>query len=83
LDSGDLGFMTLTDLPLLLQFNFDSLIHEEIELKSNAEDLGVLPGRPTVYISQTHDLGRISFYDTDSGEVQTITGFELNAAIEH
>jgi len=27
-------------------------------------------------------LGRISFFNTDEAELQTITGFELNAAIE-
>jgi hypothetical protein len=41
-----------------------------------------------VYISQEHDLGRISFYNPDAdssageSELQTVTGFELNSAID-
>jgi hypothetical protein len=34
-------------------------------------------------VSQQHDLGRISFYDPDAGALDTLTGFELNAGIEH
>ena len=35
------------------------------------------------FVSQEHDLGRLSFFDTDEDQLQTITGFELNSAIEH
>jgi hypothetical protein len=37
---------------------------------------------PYAWVSQEHELGRISFYDPDDGAFETLTGFELNAAIE-
>jgi hypothetical protein len=66
----------------VVQLDFSSLLHDDIELRSPAVHLGVLPATRSIYVSQEHDLGRISFYDADSGDVQTITGFELNAGIE-
>jgi len=43
----------------------------------------VLPTTDYAFASQEHDLGRISFYDTDTEALETITGFELNGEIEH
>jgi hypothetical protein len=37
---------------------------------------------PLGWISQEHELGRISFVEPASLDIQTITGFELNSAIE-
>ena len=37
---------------------------------------------PQAWVSQEHDLGRISFFDPDEGTLETITGFELNSEIE-
>lgn len=37
---------------------------------------------PIGWISQEHELGRISFLAPDALEVQTITGFELNSVID-
>lgn len=79
---GALGFMTLEGASSLLQLNYASLIHDEIPLSSAAAHLGVLPDSQTVYVSQEHSLGRISFYDPATEELRTITGFELNSAIE-
>ena len=79
---GALGFLTLEGTASLLQLDYARLIHDEVELSSAATHLGVLPEGRTVYISQEHALGRISFYAPDTGALQTITGFELNAAIE-
>lgn len=79
---GALGFLTLTGTASLLQLDYARLIHDEVPLSSAAAHLGVLPEGRTVYVSQEHPLGRISFYAPDSGDLQTITGFELNAAIE-
>jgi DNA-binding beta-propeller fold protein YncE len=79
---GGLGFLTLEGTASLLQLDYARLIHDEVPLSSAAAHLGVLPEGRTVYVSQEHPLGRISFYAPDSGDLQTITGFELNAAIE-
>jgi hypothetical protein len=82
-EDGELGFLILEDERYFLQLDFQSLIHESIELKSVPEHIGVLPESQTVYISQDHELGRISFYDAQDGSIQTVTGFELNSGIEY
>jgi DNA-binding beta-propeller fold protein YncE len=79
---GDLGFVIMEGQPTLVQLNYRTLIHDQVDLKSGAVHMGVLPETRTVYASQEHDLGRISFYDADSATLQTITGFELNSGIE-
>jgi hypothetical protein len=56
---------------------------EDIELKSVPVHVGTLPESPYAYASQEHELGRISFYDAETGSLETITGFELNSEIEH
>jgi len=66
----------------LVQFNYRTFIHDDIHLSSDAVHMGVMPDSPMVYVSQEHDLGRIGFYDSDHGELQTVTGFELNSGIE-
>ena len=68
--------------------DYETLIHDTQSLPSAPVYLGVLPDTNTAYISQEHDLGRISFFnpeaDVASGEseLQTVTGFELNSAID-
>ena len=72
---------------LLEVLPFDSLLPLTADLPSLPVWLGVLPGTDTAYVSQDHDLGRISFYDaaadSGAGALDTITGFELNSGIEH
>ncbi len=79
---GETGFFVMEGEPYLEVLNFNTLIHDEIELKSNPVHLGTLLDTQTAYVSQEHHLGRISFFSPDDGELQTITGFELNANIE-
>ena len=79
---GETGFFVMEGQPYLEVLNFNTLIHDEIELKSNPVHLGTLLDTQTAYVSQEHHLGRISFFSPDDGELQTITGFELNANIE-
>jgi DNA-binding beta-propeller fold protein YncE len=79
---GETGFFVMEDQPYLEVLNFETLIHDEIKLKSNPVHLGTLLDTQTAYISQEHDLGRISFFHPDESDLQTITGFELNANIE-
>jgi DNA-binding beta-propeller fold protein YncE len=81
-NDGDIGFVIMEAEDSILQLNYRTLIHDEVLLKSTAVHMGVMPDSRLVYASQEHDLGRISFYDPDEGELQTITGFELNAGIE-
>jgi len=81
-EDGGLGFLIMEGRPDLVQLDFRSLLHDDVDLRSEAEHMGVMPSTRMVYVSQTHDLGRISFFDPDSGALSTVTGFELNAGIE-
>ena len=52
-------------------------------IKTALQGLGQLhPGATDkVFVSQRHPLGRVSFIDIDSGQVRTLTGFDLNSQI--
>jgi len=82
-EDGEAGFLIMEGQPELLVLHYASLMHDAIELKSAPVHTGVLPESHTVYVSQEHELGRISFYDLDLEQLTTVTGFELNAAIEY
>jgi len=86
-DDGRYGFFIMEGYGLLEVLPFDSLLPLTADLPSLPVWLGVLPGTDTAYVSQEHDLGRISFYDAaadaGAGSIDTITGFELNSGIEH
>ena len=69
--------------------NYDTLLYDQYALRSNPVYVGVLPDlaptdgdEPPAWVSQEHELGRISFLDPDDGSMETITGFELNSQIE-
>jgi hypothetical protein len=87
--SGEVGYVIMEGVPQLTLLAYDALMHLDIELKSNPVHVGILPDTNYAYVNQEHDLGRLTFYDpvdplnvTDD-ILQTITGFELNSAIEH
>jgi hypothetical protein len=87
--SGDKGYFAMVDEPLLEVLDYTTLLHEEIALRSLPVFLGVLPdldptdgNEPPAWVSQDHDLGRISFFDPDDASLETLTGFELNSEIE-
>jgi len=87
--SGDLGYFIMEGQPLLEVLHYDSLLHEEVPLKSAPVYVGVMSDdslldgdEPSAWASQIHTLGRISFFEPDATTLETITGFELNAAIE-
>ena len=80
---GNIGFFIMEGQPYLEMLNYQTLVPSEVRLPSVPVHLGSLPDTNTAFVSQEHNLGRISFFDTDVGELQTITGFELNSAIDH
>ncbi len=82
-EDGLRGYFIMDEKPWLEVLHFDTLLFDEVVLRSNASHLGILPGTDTAYVSQDHELGRISFYDSATGDLRTITGFELNAGIEY
>lgn len=86
---GKRGYVTMVDKPFMEVLHYDTLIYDEVALRSNAVFVGVLPDldtsdndQPPAWVSQVHPLGRMSFYDPDDASLETITGFELNGAIE-
>jgi DNA-binding beta-propeller fold protein YncE len=86
---GDHGYFIMDGEPVLVRMDYDSLLAWEIGLRSNPVFVGVLPDldaadgdQPRAWVSQDHDLGRISFYDPDDDSLETLTGFELNSGIE-
>lgn len=60
---------------------------DDVLVPSQPVHVGVMPIEggppvPTGWVSQDHELGRISFLELDDLAVQTVTGFELNSDIE-
>lgn len=80
---GNTGFYVMENQPFLEVIDYESFVPSEIRLPSIPVHLGNLPETNTVFISQEHELGRLSFFSTDDEQLRTITGFELNSAIEH
>jgi hypothetical protein len=87
--TGDLGYFAMHGEPLLEVLDYATLLHEEVELRSLPSFIGVLPDlapgdgdEPPAWVSQEHELGRISFFDPDEASLETLTGFELNSEIE-
>jgi DNA-binding beta-propeller fold protein YncE len=59
----------------------DTGVVRTIPLGSPPDAVGVLPDAGNAFISQRHPLGRVSFIDVETGDVRTITGFDLNSRI--
>ncbi|MEZ4320584.1 MAG: hypothetical protein R3F61_24090 [Myxococcota bacterium] len=86
---GRRAYFIMKDEPLLEVLDYHTRLYEEVTLRSAPVWVGSLPDptpadadTPYAWVSQEHELGRISFYDPDDGAFETLTGFELNAAIE-
>ncbi len=77
LDGGDAegAFVAVQQIDLV------SGVVRTIELGSPPDAIGVLPDSNRIYVSQRHPLGRVSFIDIVTGEVRTLTGFDLNSQI--
>jgi hypothetical protein len=50
-------------------------------LGSRPVSIGPVPASERVFVGQDHPDGRISFIDWNTGDVQSVTGFELNSRI--
>ena len=67
--------------------DYPSRLVDDILVPSYPIYVGVMPEEeglpdPVAWISQDHPLGRMSFADPGTLDVQTVTGFELNSGIE-
>lgn len=54
---------------------------QDIALGSPPRSVGAVPETMRVFIGQEHPEGRITFVDWNTGALQSVTGFELNARI--
>ena len=81
-DDGARGYFIMEGESFLEVLDYGNLLMDEVQLKSDPVFVGTLPETNWAYASQEHDLGRISFYDPETGDLKTITGFELNSGIE-
>lgn len=59
----------------------DTGVVREVTLGSPPETVGLLPSAGQTFVSQEHPLGRVTFIDITTGQVRTITGFDLNGRI--
>lgn len=88
-NDGRRGYFIMEGEPFLEVLDYLTMLPDEIPLRSNPVYVGVLPPlpgsedeEPPSWVSQDHELGRISFFDPTEQTLETVTGFELNAAIE-
>ena len=63
------------------QIELNSGVVRTIELGAPPAAIGILPDSNHVFVSQRHPLGRVSFIHTTTGQVRTLTGFDLNSQI--
>jgi hypothetical protein len=61
--------------------HLSSGIVDRYELASPPTAAGFVGDKGQAFIAQDHPEGRVSFIDPDSGQVRTITGFELGASV--
>jgi hypothetical protein len=53
----------------------------DIALGSPPQSVGAVPDTQRVFVGQEHPEGRITFVDWNTGALQSVTGFELNARV--
>lgn len=82
----DVVFVLATDADRavheMLRIDLATLRTETFRFDRLPEHIGVVPGAGTLFVSQTHPLGRIAFVDIATGAVREVTGFELNGLID-
>lgn len=86
-DDGIKGVFMMADNRNVGIIDYPSRLVDDILVPSYPIYVGVMPEEeglpdPVAWISQDHPLGRMSFTDPDTLDVQTVTGFELNSGIE-
>jgi hypothetical protein len=61
--------------------NLSSFFVDRYQLGSRPVSVGAVPASQRVFVGQEHPDGRIAFIDWLSGDIQSVTGFELNSRI--
>ncbi len=60
---------------------FPSLQLDDVELPSRPLSSGIVPDAGQAFVAQEHPEGRVTFLDLETGEDQTVTGFELSSRV--
>ncbi len=86
-DDGDKAVFMMVDNRNVGIIDYPSRLVDDLQVPSYPVHVGVMPHvaglpDPVAWISQDHALGRMSFVDPESLDLQTVTGFELNSGIE-
>ncbi len=68
-------------LAAVQELALDTGVVRTIELGSPPDAVGILPDRDQVFVSQRHPLGRVTFLEVTTGQVRTLTGFDLNSHV--
>ena len=53
-----------------------------VPLRRFPQSIGVIPATNRIYVAQEHEVGRMAFIDTETGEVREVTGYHLNSRTE-
>lgn len=84
-DGGDVFAMLAdeaTDTREIVWMQTDTFATRSIRMDAMPEVLGVVPGTSRIFVSQRVESGRITFIDTETGDVQHVSAFQLNAFID-
>ncbi len=86
-DDGQRAVFMMEDNRYVGVIDYPSRLVDDLAVPSLPVHVGVMPEgealpTPVAWVSQDHALGRISFIDPDTLQLQTVTGFELNSGIE-
>ena len=73
-----------TDVRQVDRVNLMTFRVDSYSLASPPVSLGLLPSSttPRVYVSQEHPVGRMTFFEVESGDAKTVTGYELNSQVD-
>ncbi len=71
----------VSGLRCVARLNLENFIVDTTTVGSHPVEIGAVMGTDKIYISQEHNLGRISFIDVDTHQMHTVTGFQLNSQI--
>lgn len=63
------------------QVDLASFLVKRRVLGSPPTSIGTVPGSRKVFVGQEHQDGRITFIDWETGDMESVTGFELNSRI--
>jgi hypothetical protein len=68
------------DLRGLTRIDLSNYRTDFFKLARQPQQMGLVAGK--VFVSQASSHGRITFFDVDTGEQRTVSGYELNAGIQ-